>query len=120
MKGRIVAIYESQKKAALKTGIPMTNINRAINGHRQTAGGYMWERIDPQSKKKKHSEDEEEKETVEYLKTINRNEIPAKRVCLSCNESFSSQSNRNRICPKCTIQLNDIYFLRYRHMGIKA
>ena len=43
--GVLLARFESQKKAALCTGISKGNISSCCNGRRKTAGGYIWRLI---------------------------------------------------------------------------
>lgn len=40
--GDFIARFESSAQASRKTGLHPTTINRAANGKRKTAGGYVW------------------------------------------------------------------------------
>ena len=39
---RVVARFNSQREAVLKTGIAQGNMSTVLTGKRQTAGGYRW------------------------------------------------------------------------------
>lgn len=100
--GDVVAVYDSQKAAALATGISRSIISMVVNKHRLHAGGFKWIPIERQRQPKKTGRDILlKKEAEEYLRVVNRNEVPGERTCLMCGKLFFSKSNRNRRCPGC-------------------
>lgn len=62
------------------------------------------------------------KETVDYLNKVNSHLIKKKRVCLKCNDEFTSEGNHNRLCRECT-QLIDskvVYIVKiYKNPNIR-
>lgn len=42
-KGDLLAVYESQHEAFLKTGVNAGNISACVRGMQKSAGGYIWE-----------------------------------------------------------------------------
>lgn len=44
--GTELAIYGSITEASLKTGISRVIISFAVNGHRESGGGYIWKAVD--------------------------------------------------------------------------
>jgi hypothetical protein len=44
--GNTIAVYKSIKYASIVTGIGRTNINNALRGWSETAGGYFWQYVE--------------------------------------------------------------------------
>ena len=49
--GRLIAKYQTRKEASLKTGIPLSSINKCAYGDRKHAGGYIWKDIGKRGEK---------------------------------------------------------------------
>jgi len=101
--GEPIATYPSQKAAAIATNICRNEISLAVNGHKDTAGGYLWAAFELPREDYKYIRDEMlRKEAEEYLSIVNKDDVAKERSCLLCGKIFMSKSNRNRRCGACT------------------